>query len=447
MNEPKANFSFWPLSGKKPLEVHFVNQSQNLGGYDEWSSCLLNQKYHISNLNSLSDIFALDFSEWSEEGIKQTYNENGFKLESTGAYYYNINENENPIKERSLESSINIDLEKDFHIEFTIVEFKNYHGSIQLYFEQLPVNNSGNITYNDIGIHINTNDGEGNIRYINNLGTINLAVLKNYNLPVKIKFIKVDRNLKLYIDDTIIYNSSSYVGVGKKINGDFYNNRNLVCPLKFKVKTQNNVSNWSMHIKDIYIVNNTIKLGDDSYRGNLVNYGLGFSALYNWDFGDGDTSTDKTPIHVFNTQGPKNISLQVTTENGIDIVSKNIIIYSDNNELPNAGDIFREKNEEVVRDLDSIPDYCSNERLKNIINASIYDAIRHTDTILDNVTIQMKLTLDQSNNNARNIKCETSYINLYKNENTSSEHVVRTLVETEKQNDLVNIEFELEDPE
>lgn len=447
MNEPKANFSFWPLSGKKPLEVHFVNQSQNLGGYDEWSSCLLNQKYHISNLNSLSDIFALDFSEYSEEGVKQTYNENGFKLESTGAYYYNVNENKSPIKERSLESSINIDLEKDFHIEFTIVEFKNYHGSIQLYFEQLPVNNSGNVTYNDIGIHINTNDGEGNIRYINNLGTINLVVLKNYNLPVKIKFIKVDRNLKLYINDTIIYNSSSYIGIGKKISGEYYNNRNLVCPLKFKIKTQNNVSNWSMHIKDIYIVNNTIKVGDDSYRGNLENYGLGFSALYNWNFGDGNTSTDEAPIHVFNTQGPKSILLEVTTENGVDTISKNIIIYPDSNELPNAGDIFRDKNEEIVRDLDSIPDYCSNERLKNIINASIYDAIRHADTIEDNITIQMKLTLDQSENNTRNIKCETSYVDLYKNENISSEYVIRTLVETEKQNDLVNIEFELEDPE
>jgi len=445
MNTPKANFTYWPLSGKKPLEVNFINQSENTGGYDEWSSCSISDKYFISHLNSLSDMFSLDFSEWSEEGILQTYNENGFKLESTGAYYYDINSDESYVKEKNITDQIYVDLEKDFHIELTIVKFKNYHGSIQLYFEQLPVDNGEGVIYGDIGIHINTNNGNGTIRYFNNLGESNVAVLTDYNLPVKIKFIKIDDRLELYInDEKIIYTSSGNLGIGKKTGGVYETERNLLCPLKFKIKTQNNLSNWCMHIKDIYVVNSENKDGDESYRGNLSDNGLGFSALYNWNFNDGTNSSEENPIHVFNNEGPINVIMNIITENGSDSISKNLNIYSDSADLSNAGEIFREENEDIVRDLDSIPDYCSDIRIRNIINAAIHDAIRYVDTISENLVIKLIFTLDKTENNSRNIKCEVSFLNL--NENIISEHIVRTLVEKNEQNYLVCIEFELEDP-
>jgi hypothetical protein len=436
MNEPKVNFSFWPLSGKHPLEVSFINESENLGGYDEWSSCSINKKYHISHLKDISDIFLLDFSEWSEEGIIQTINENGFKIECIKPYYYDIKDNESPIKIKTNDDKykILVDLTKDFHIEFTLVEFKNYYGSIQLYFEGLKPN-TNSLPY-DIGIHINTKNGERIVRDFNDFGEYNVANLKNYIFPVKIKFTKTGELLKLYINNDLVrsYSSNSY-GVGKIGIEDC----NLLCPLKFKIKTQNNVSNWCIHIKDVYIVN------EGNYT-NLVNYGLGFPAEYSWNFGDGDISTEKNPIHTYNSEGPKNITLNVTTENGVSNKVKNLIIFPDSKNLANADIIFKEKNDNIVRNLDSIPNYCSDIKLKSIINMAIHDACRYSDNVQDNVTVQLKLTLDKTEDNSRNMRCETNFIKLSENSNIVKEYVNRTLVETNKQGYLVDVNFNLNDP-
>lgn len=438
MNEPKVNFSFWPLSGKRPLEVHFINESQDLGGYDEWSSCPIDKKYHISHLNNALDIFLLDFSEWSEkgEGIIQIINENGLKIECINPYYYDIKDNKSPIKIKTNDDKpkINIDLTKDFRIEFTLVEFKNYYGSVQLYFEGIKPDNSS-LPY-DIGVHINTQNGDGIVRDFNNLGEYNVANLKNYTFPVKVKFIKDGELLKLYINDNLVRNySANSHGIGKIGIED----RNLLCPLKFKIKTQNNISNWCIHIKDIYIVNE----GDQT---NLTNCGLGFPAEYNWDFGDGNINSEKNPTHIYNSEGPKNITLNVTTENGTSNKVKNLIILPDSKNLPNADIIFKEKNDKIIRDLDSIPDYCSNINLKNIINTAIHDACRYSDTVQDNVTTQLKLTLDKTENNNRNVRCETKFIKLSESNNVVKEYVNRTLVEVSNQGCLTDINFDLNDP-
>jgi hypothetical protein len=451
MSLPLAKFSYSPLSGKTPLKINFINESKNLGATDIWSSCSINKRYHISSLSDLSDIFALDFSEWNNEGIKQTYDINGFKIESSGAYYPNLIENplaQSPIKtiENLVEypiisiddiigklytEQINIDLTKDFTIEMTIVEFDNYHGSIELYFENLKVNDS----YNNPGIHINTGNGVGIIKSISN--SSNVAYVSDYKLPIIIKLKKENENLYLYIDDNIVYQySAAALGVG---TSDIP--RNMLCPLKLKVSTQNNVSNWVMHIKDIYIVT-----GKEDNNSNLVNIGSGFSAQYLWNFDDSIISTEENPYHYFMTRKMYNVSLTVTNEYGSDTINKIILISSDV-ALINANTIFLEKNSEVVRNLDSIPNYCSNQRLNNIINAAIYDAIRYADTLLDNITIRFKFTLDPTLNENRKIKCETNYISdLNNNLNLNNEYVVRTLVEINKRGDLVNVEFNLSDP-
>lgn len=463
MSLPKAQFSYAPLSGKAPLIINFINESQNLGGLDEWSSCSLGKKYYHSIISSLNDVFALDFSQWSNEGIKQTYDSNGFRLESNGVYFPNFIENpvSSPIKtvqttpEYPVSSiddikyilpteQINVDLTKDFHIEMTIVEFNNYHGSIQLYFQNLSVD-GGAYSYSP-GIHINTGGGFGAVRAITNSG--DSTYLTQYELPIKIIFEKMGDTLNLYVGDRKVHwIAAAVVGIGKKSNGSYDNARNLLCPLKLKMTTQNNVSNWCMHIKDIYIIG---KQGDNS---NIPNVCEGFAAQYLWDFDDGNTSIEENPEHQFENEGPHTVSLKVTNEYGENITTRIVNIYPDNNPLPNAGEIFREKNAEVVRDLDTIPDYCSNERLRNIINMMLYDSIRHADMLQDSITARLKLTIDETIDDSRNIRCETSFISdLYQSPPTGSpnsvnEHVVRTLVEADKQNDVIDVEFDLQDPE
>ena len=47
---------------------------------------------------------------------------------------------------------------------------------------------------------------------------------------------------------------------------------------------------------------------------------------YLWDFGDGQTSTDENPIHIYSTYQTYNISLSVYNVNGQDIMTKTIIV-------------------------------------------------------------------------------------------------------------------------
>ncbi len=60
--------------------------------------------------------------------------------------------------------------------------------------------------------------------------------------------------------------------------------------------------------------------GDANTTANL--------ALWNWDFGDGTTSTDLNPAHAYTTFGPKTVSLIVEDVNGCrDTVTEQILIH------------------------------------------------------------------------------------------------------------------------
>ncbi|UTN03425.1 PKD domain-containing protein [Flavobacterium bizetiae] len=79
---------------------------------------------------------------------------------------------------------------------------------------------------------------------------------------------------------------------------------------------------------------------------------------YNWDFGDGTSSTVETPAHQYSTAGSYTVSLTVTNANGcIDSVSETIIISSD----PNVAAGF------TVNDSDQ----CTNDNNFTLTNTSI----------------------------------------------------------------------------
>ena len=65
---------------------------------------------------------------------------------------------------------------------------------------------------------------------------------------------------------------------------------------------------------------------------------------WDWDFGDGNTSTASNPVHTYVEDGSYSVSLTITTDTGFesDAYIDNIIIgtlYSDNNQLPNQIEI------------------------------------------------------------------------------------------------------------
>lgn len=70
---------------------------------------------------------------------------------------------------------------------------------------------------------------------------------------------------------------------------------------------------WDMPVVDFRVAPELVMLPDDEIRlFNLSKYG----STYLWDFGDGNTSTDQNPHHLYSVIGVYDISLDVWTENG-----------------------------------------------------------------------------------------------------------------------------------
>src|SRR4030042_377079 len=67
----------------------------------------------------------------------------------------------------------------------------------------------------------------------------------------------------------------------------------------------------------------------DSYEeGDTINFASTSSNADNfqWDFGDGSTSTDENPWHIFNSTGSFEVSLKVTNDDGSDETTSSVTI-------------------------------------------------------------------------------------------------------------------------
>tara|TARA_R110000765_G_scaffold168384_3_gene273422 strand:- start:54342 stop:60860 length:6519 start_codon:yes stop_codon:yes gene_type:complete len=68
------------------------------------------------------------------------------------------------------------------------------------------------------------------------------------------------------------------------------------------------------------------------FRGDESSDDVGIS-IYNWDFGDGTTSTDANPVHIFSTVGVYEATLTVTDDQGEESTSTINITVTENNVL------------------------------------------------------------------------------------------------------------------
>src|SRR5690606_36184360 len=59
---------------------------------------------------------------------------------------------------------------------------------------------------------------------------------------------------------------------------------------------------------------------------------------FNWEFGDGTTSTDKNPIHTYSTAGIYTVNLTVSNENGSDSKSATINVLELTPSVPPVAD-------------------------------------------------------------------------------------------------------------
>ncbi|MCK9441700.1 MAG: hypothetical protein M0Q13_09795 [Methanothrix sp.] len=95
----------------------------------------------------------------------------------------------------------------------------------------------------------------------------------------------------------------------------------------------------------------------------------------------------------------------------------------------------------IVKNINDIPNFISNEELRNIINIGIHDAIRHSNKIGMNSSVIFNITVYKKNGLNRTIKCETFFKS---SDNISCPLIRRTTVEPNKQNDIVSLDLIIE---
>ena len=69
---------------------------------------------------------------------------------------------------------------------------------------------------------------------------------------------------------------------------------------------------------------------------NLSDFGSGELQSYLWDFGDGETSNDENPVHIFQIAGTYKITLTTTTTHGENTSTPKMLVVSNNEEPPIA---------------------------------------------------------------------------------------------------------------
>ncbi len=78
---------------------------------------------------------------------------------------------------------------------------------------------------------------------------------------------------------------------------------------------------------DTYLIGSPVDFNDNSFDQD------GVIVSYRWDFGDGTTSTEKNPTHIFSSTGRHHVTLTVTdNDNDQDSITKSILIGSTNDE-------------------------------------------------------------------------------------------------------------------
>ena len=110
--------------------------------------------------------------------------------------------------------------------------------------------------------------------------------------------------------------------------------------------------------------------GTNFVTGIFTNTSSGTITSYLWDFGDGTTSTDSDPLHVYNATGTFTVTLTVTGPCGTDTFTQDITLEVaglEENELGNALNVFPNPNNgefEMTLTLENVSD----------VNASLVDA-------------------------------------------------------------------------
>ena len=136
--------------------------------------------------------------------------------------------------------------------------------------------------------------------------------------------------------------------------------KDAIIKIQQKIGLSNNPSNDSINGILNYLENKWLspkpifkaypKIGPTPLKVTFHNFSLGHGGRYLWDFGDGTTSTESNPTHIYEMEGKYTIRLTMVTESGSrGLTEKSEFVEVNNNYLesflyvsPTQGDITTE---------------------------------------------------------------------------------------------------------
>lgn len=89
----------------------------------------------------------------------------------------------------------------------------------------------------------------------------------------------------------------------------------------------------------------------------------------------------------------------------------------------------------IVLNIEDIPDYISENRLKEIINIGIHDILRHIDIIKTQATVEFDITVNEIVNGNRKITIRT-FLTAGLHSEVNNPGIARTIVQPDRQIDL-----------
>ncbi|MBP1910712.1 lectin like domain-containing protein [Methanolobus bombayensis] len=205
---------------------------------------------------------------------------------------------------------------------YTVDSNSLYNISIYLNPESGPVNSSGpffvqNGTIPIAGYHTIDLDTNVSLSDGQNFSVVVKFTTPNYDYPVAIEY-PIDDYSNAHADP-----GQSYMSPDGNEWEDISESEKNICIKAFTTEERGPESSFFVDSSYVY-VNETANFKDVS---------LFSPDTWDWDFGDGSTSSEQNPSHVYTSPGFYDVSLNVSNSFGSNVSTKNSVIYISNSTL------------------------------------------------------------------------------------------------------------------
>ncbi len=170
------------------------------------------------------------------------------------------------------------------------------------------------------------------------IATDTVKVDKNQILPIAIASAETDLSCirtEIIIDGTSSSTGPEFSYLWTSPAGNIVSGQNTLLPVvnkgaNYTLKVSNNV-NFCEQTTDVLVLQQTKPVADfeqfvDQFTASFHDLSTGLPKSWNWTFGDGASSSQQNPTHVFNAEGEFEVCLQITNDCGQELKCNKLLV-------------------------------------------------------------------------------------------------------------------------